>query len=43
MHCGIFEDSTHFVHSSSSKNEVIRAGVDQLKYVFPKGYDIRKP
>jgi hypothetical protein len=43
VHCGIFVSATHFVHSSSSKNQVIKVGTDQLKYVFPGGYQIRKP
>ncbi|KAG2392263.1 hypothetical protein C9374_012515 [Naegleria lovaniensis] len=41
-HVGIFVSSTEFVHSSSSKGKVIKVGLDQLKYVFPSGYQIRR-
>ena len=41
-HVGIFVSETEFIHSSTSKMKVIRAGLDQLKYVFPRGYEFRK-
>jgi len=41
-HVGIFVTSSHFIHSSSSRYQVIKVGTDQLKYVFPSGYQIRR-
>lgn len=40
-HVGIFVSSSEFVHSSSSKYQVIKVGTSQLQYVFPRGYQIR--
>lgn len=42
VHVGIFISPTEFIHSSSSKQQVIRAPLEQLKYVFPSGYLLRK-
>ena len=41
-HVGIFISETEFIHSSTSKMKVIRASLDQLKWVFPRGYQFRK-
>ncbi len=41
-HVGIFISESEFIHSSSSKMKVIRASLDQLKWVFPRGYQYRK-
>jgi|SRR5687768_9158568 hypothetical protein len=40
-HVGIFISTTQFIHSSSSRMEVVVAGMDQLKYVFREGWEIR--
>lgn len=40
-HVGIFVNSGEFVHSSSSKYQVIKVSSSQLPYVFPGGYQIR--
>jgi hypothetical protein len=42
VHCGIFVDSENFIHSSTSRDQVIKEGRGQLKHVFPKGYTIRR-
>lgn len=42
VHVGIFISQTEFIHSSVSRQQVVRAGVAQLKYVFPMGYQLRK-
>ena len=42
VHVGIFTSTSEFIHSSSSKNQVIRANLSQLMYVFPKGYALRR-
>jgi len=42
VHVGIFVSSSQFIHSSSSKYQVIKVGTDQLKYVFPSGYQFRR-
>lgn len=42
VHVGVFINEKEFIHSSSSKYEVIKAPLSQLPYVFPKGYQIRK-
>ena len=41
-HVGIFVSGHEFIHSSSSRYQVIKVGSDQLKYVFPSGYQIRR-
>ena len=41
VHVGIFISPTEFIHSSSSKKEVIKAALSQLPYVFPNGYELR--
>lgn len=41
-HVGIFISSTEFIHSSSSKYQVIKANLSQLVFVFPKGYVLRR-
>ena len=41
-HVGIFTSSSEFIHSSVSQYKVIKVGTDQLKYVFPSGYQIRR-
>ncbi len=40
-HVGIFISTTEFIHSSTSKMQVVKAGMGQLKYVFPEGWEIR--
>lgn len=40
-HVGIFVSSSEFVHSSSSKYQVIKVSSSQLPYVFPSGYMLR--
>jgi hypothetical protein len=40
-HVGIFISSSEFIHSSLLKQEVIKATIDQLKWVFPNGYEFR--
>ncbi len=42
VHVGIFINAHEFIHSSSSKFQVIKAPLSQLPYVFPKGYEFRK-
>lgn len=42
VHVGIFISTSEFIHSSSSKHSVIKVGLDQLKYTFPKGYQLRR-
>lgn len=39
---GIFISPTEFIHSSSSKNRVIRAPLSQLPHVLRRGYVLRK-
>ncbi len=41
-HVGVFISNSQFIHSSVRKNEVIKADISQLKYVFPKGYQFRR-
>ena len=41
-HCGVFVDSTHFVHASFNKQKAVELNSSQLPYVFPKGYQIRR-
>ncbi len=41
-HVGMFTSGNNFVHSSVSKYQVINANQNQLKYVFPNGYQIRR-
>jgi hypothetical protein len=41
VHVGIFISDTEFIHSSSKQMKVVRAGMDQLKYVFPNKYEFR--
>jgi len=41
-HVGIFVSSTQFIHSSVSHYQVIKVGTDQLHYVFPSGYQVRR-
>jgi cell wall-associated NlpC family hydrolase len=41
VHVGIFISAYEFIHSSSSKKQVIIAPLSQLPYVFPKGYEFR--
>lgn len=41
-HVGIFVNETEFIHSSSSKNKVVKVGKDKLKYIFPEGYELRR-
>jgi hypothetical protein len=41
-HCGIFVDSSHFVHASFSKQKAVELESKQLKDVFPDGYQIRR-
>jgi hypothetical protein len=40
-HVGIFISDTEFIHSSSRQMKVVRAGMDQLPYVFRDGYEFR--
>ena len=42
VHVGIFISTSEFIHSSSSKHQVIKAHLSQLRYVFPKGYQLRR-
>ena len=42
VHVGIFISNSEFIHSSSSKCQVIKVGVSQLRYVFPKGHQLRR-
>lgn len=42
-HVGIFVSDIEFIHSSSSRYQVIKAHISQLPYVFPSGYELRKP
>ena len=42
VHVGIFVSDTEFIHSSSSRQQVIRAPLSQLQYVFPNGYVLRE-
>ena len=41
-HVGIYTGPNQFIHSSVSKHSVIPANQGQLKYVFPKGYQVRR-
>jgi hypothetical protein len=41
VHVGIFISEREFIHSSSSRAQVIRAPLSQLPHVFPNGYQIR--
>jgi hypothetical protein len=43
VHVGVFISETEFIHSSSSRQQVIKAPLSQLPYVFPHGYVLRKP
>ena len=42
VHVGIFIDAKKFIHSSSRQQKVVEAGIEQLKFVFPKGHRLRK-
>ena len=41
-HVGIFVSPDEFVHSSSSKYQVVKVPKSQLPWVFPSGYSIRR-
>lgn len=41
-HVGVFVDDDHFIHSSSSKHAVVKVSREQLRYVFPEGYELRR-
>jgi hypothetical protein len=41
-HCGIFVDSTHFVHASASQKKAVELESSELKHVFPGGHQIRR-
>ena len=42
VHVGMVSaDGKMFIHSSSSKWQVVKVSLDQLKYIFPQGYQIR--
>jgi cell wall-associated NlpC family hydrolase len=41
-HCGIFVDSTHFVHASSSKQKAVKLDSNQLDVVFKKNFHVRR-
>jgi len=41
-HVGIFTGNNQFIHSSVSKYQVVPAGPQQLQYVFPSGYQVRR-
>jgi cell wall-associated NlpC family hydrolase len=41
-HCGIFVDSTHFVHASTSQQKAVLLDSSKLEDVFRKNYQIRR-
>ncbi len=41
-HVGVFVSDTQFVHSSETRQQVIKVGLDQLPFAFPMGYVLRK-
>jgi hypothetical protein len=41
-HCGIFVDSSHFVHASDSQEKAVEVEISKLRYVFRSGYQIRR-
>lgn len=41
-HCGIFVDSTHFVHASWSRKKAVELDSNQLEKVFGENYQIRR-
>lgn len=41
VHVGIISADGNLIHSSSSKYQVIKVPLSQLKYVFPSGYVVR--
>jgi len=42
VHVGIFVSTTEFVHSSSTRQQVIKVNISQLRFVFPRGYQLRQ-
>jgi hypothetical protein len=42
VHVGIFVSASEFIHSSSSRFQVIKVNLTQLRFVFPKGYELRR-
>ena len=41
-HCGIFVDSTHFVHASYSQQKAVEVEISKLQDIFSGGYQIRR-
>jgi len=42
VHVGVFVNENEFIHSSLRMQQVIRVNKEQLPFVFPQGYSLRK-